>query len=220
MFIEIPDVLDAAQLQRLHEIAAKAKFVDGRLSNPNNLTKKNLQLDLAGSAYKESARIMAEAMWRNETVMNFAFVNRLAPPLMCRYKPDMAYGMHSDNAYVNVGGSMLRSDVSSTIFLAPPDSYEGGELAIHLGERTVDIKLAAGSAVLYPSTTLHEVKPVTAGERFVAITFIESKVRDEQQRHLLYTLNEIAALEGNNISWENRVLLQHVSASLERMWSG
>ena len=220
MFIEIPDLLNADQLRRLQEIGASARFVDGRISNPNNETKNNLQMDLADSAYEESAKIMAQAMWRNDTVMNFAFVHRLAPPLMCRYKPDMAYGMHSDNAYVNVGGSMLRSDVSATIFLAAPDTYEGGELAIHLGERTVDIKLPAGAAVLYPSTTLHEVRPVTSGERLVGITFIESQIRDEQQRHLLYTLNEVAAVEGEHISWENRVLLQHVSASLERMWSG
>ena len=103
--------------------------------------------------------------------------------------------------------------------MAEPDTYEGGELAIHLGSRTINVKGAAGSAVFYPSTTLHEVMPVTAGERLVAITFVESQIMDEHKRELLYALNEVAALEGFNISWDNRVTLQRVSAGLHRMWS-
>lgn len=219
MFIEVPDLLNSSELKRLRDIAAKAKFVDGRISNPNNKAKKNLQLDYSDSCYQESAKVLAEAMMKNESVQNFAFIKRFAPPLICRYQPGMAYGKHSDNAFVHVGQNVLRSDVSCTIFLSDPDSYDGGELTIHLGQKTVSIKGAAGSAVLYASTTLHEVNPVTSGERLVAITFIESQIIDEQKRDLLYTLNEVAALEGYNISWDNRVLLQHVSANLHRMWS-
>ena len=99
------------------------------------------------------------------------------------------------------------------------EEYEGGELKIHLGDKSISVKGDAGSAVMYPSTTIHEVMPVTRGERLVAITFIESQIIDEQKRDLLYTLNEVAALEGYNMSWDNRMLLQHVSASLHRMWS-
>ena len=219
MFIEVPDLLNADELKRLRDIATKAKFVDGRISNPNNKTKNNLQLDYNDSSYQESAKVIAEAMWKNESVQNFAFIKRLAPPLLCRYEPGMAYGKHSDNAFINVGQTMLRSDVSSTIFLAEPEEYEGGELSIHLGSKSINIKGAAGSAILYASNTLHEVIPVASGERLVAITFIESQIMDEQKRDLLYTLNEVAALEGHNISWDNRILLQHVSAGLHRMWS-
>ena len=103
--------------------------------------------------------------------------------------------------------------------MSEPDTYEGGELTIHLGSKPVSIKGAAGSAILYPSTTIHEVVPVTSGERLVAITFIESQIMDEKKRYLLYSLNEIAALEGDNISWDNRILLEHVRHSLHRMWS-
>ena len=219
MFIEVPDLLNPAQVQRLRDIAAKAKFVDGRISNPNNKAKNNLQLDHTDTSYQESAQIMGEALVQNEAVQEFTFMLRIAPPLMCRYKPEMSYGVHSDNAFVNVGQGMLRSDISCTIFIADPETYEGGELTIHLGNRSVGIKGAAGSAVLYPSTTLHEVKPVSSGERLVAITFIESQIMDEKKRYLLYQLNEVAALEGYNISWDNRVMLQHISASLHRMWS-
>jgi PKHD-type hydroxylase len=219
MITEVPSLLTAAQVKQLRDLAATAKFVDGRISNPHNETKKNLQLDQDDAVYLESSKVLAEALLGNEEVKNFSFINRFAPPLICRYEPDMSYGKHADNAFVNVGQTKIRSDISCTIFLSHPESYEGGELAIHMGSRTVEVKGAAGSAVLYPSTSIHEVLPVTQGERLVAITFIESQVMDEHKRELLYTLNEVAALEGYNISWDNRVLLQHVSASLHRMWS-
>lgn len=219
MFIEVPDILTAAQAKQLRDIASEAKFVDGRISNPHNKTKNNLQLDQDEKVYAETSKMLAEALIANESIKNFAFINRFAPPLICRYEPDMAYGKHADNAFVQVGGTQIRSDVSCTIFLEHPDAYEGGELAIHLGDKTVKVKGKPGSAVLYPSTTIHEVLPVTKGRRLVAITFIESQIIDEHKRHLLYTLNEVAALEGFNISWDNRVLLQHVSSSLHRMWT-
>lgn len=219
MFIEIPDILTAAQVKRLRKIASTAKFVDGRISNPHNETKNNLQLDATDKVYYETSKLLAEALTQNESVQNFCFMSRMAPPLICRYQPEMAYGKHSDNAFVHVGQTLIRSDISCTIFLARPEDYDGGELSIHLGDKTVSVKGPAGSAVLYPSTTIHEVMPVTSGERLVAITFIESQIMDEHRRDLLYTLNEVAALEGFNISWDNRVRLQHVSASLHRMWS-
>ena len=219
MFIEVPDLLTADQLERLREIASQANFADGRLSNPHSKVKQNLQIDHNDPLYEESAKTLAEAMMRNETVNNFAFISRLAPPLICRYHPDMAYGKHADAAFLPMRPVPLRSDISSTIFLADPDTYEGGELTIHLGNKTIEVKGAAGSAILYPSTTIHEVTPVTSGERLVAITFIESQIIDEHKRYLLYTLKEVSALEGFNISWDNRVQLEHVCAALHRMWS-
>ncbi len=219
MFTEILNILNTAEIKRLQEIAATATFVDGRTSNPHNQTKKNLQIDHQDPLYQESTKILSDAFLRNETVRNYAFISRFAPPLMCRYHPGMAYGKHPDAAFLPLQPSPLRSDLSSTIFISDPDTYEGGELTIHLGSKPVSIKGAVGSAVLYPSTTIHEVLPVTSGERVVAITFIESQIMDEKKRDLLYSLNEIAALEGFNISWDNRVSLEHVRHSLHRMWS-
>ena len=114
---------------------------------------------------------------------------------------------------------MLRSDLSSTVFIADPAAYQGGELVIYLGTQPVVMKGQAGSAVVYPSTTLHEVRPVTAGVRLVAVTFIESLIRDEAQRTLMYELNEVAVLEGLKMSWQNRVRLESVRFNLMRMWS-
>lgn len=219
LFIEIPDLLSTAEIKRLREIATVAKFVDGRISNPHNKTKNNLQVNATDPLAKESSDLLATALMQNETVQNYAFISRLAAPLLCRYQSGMAYGKHADSAYLPMRPTPLRSDLSCTVFLAEPDAYEGGELAIHLGSKAVNVKGAAGSVVLYPSTTIHEVTPVTSGERLVAITFIESQIIDEQKRYLLYTLGEITALEGFNISWDNRVQLQYVSSSLHRMWS-
>lgn len=203
----------------MRQLASGATFVDGRISAPNNPTKNNRQLDVASSLYAESSTMLGTALQRNPEFMSLTFARRFAPPLICRYENSMAYGAHPDAAYVNTRTGPLRSDVSCTIFLADPGSYEGGALRIHLGDRQVDVKLPAGDAVVYPSTTIHEVTPVTSGVRLVAITFIESQISDETRRNLLFTLNEVAAIEGAKMEWRNRVQLEHVRHSLHRMWS-
>lgn len=219
MILTIPDVLTPPEIARLRQIAETASFVDGRISAPNNPTKNNTQLDARSAEYQDSAKLLAMALQRSPEFQRFAFLKRFAPPLLCKYQVGMAYGAHPDSAYVNTTIGPLRSDISCTIWLSDPQSYEGGALRIHLGDRSVDVKLPPGAAVVYPSTTIHEVVPVTSGVRLVAITFIESQIIDETKRHLLYLLNEIAALEGNNMAWDNRVQLEHVRHSLHRMWS-
>lgn len=219
MFLEIPDVLSPEEIARVKQIAAAATFIDGRISNPHNQTKNNLQVDHNDPAFRDSSQILAQALWRSETFRNFTFPRRIGPPLLCRYQPGMHYGRHPDAAFLPMRPEPLRSDVSATIFLNDASEYEGGALVIHLGSKPISIKGPPGSAIVYPSTTIHEVEPVRSGERLVAITFIESQIVDERRRELLYTLNEVAALEGLNMNWENRVRLEHVRHSLHRMWS-
>lgn len=219
MFVEIPDVLTPPEVARLRAIAGAARFVDGRLSNPHSKVKNNTQLDTSDAGYRESAQLLHAALMRHEEVRNFAFPKVIAPPLLTRHAAGMNYGVHSDAPFMSIGAPrLLRSDLSCTIFLGEQGSYDGGELAIHLGGRRIEFKLPPGGAILYPSTTLHEVRPVTRGERLVAITFIESQIVDQNQRELLYELNEVLALEGFNISWENRTRLSHVSSALHRLW--
>jgi len=114
----------------------------------------------------------------------------------------------------------LRSDLSCTIFLNDPAQYEGGALRIVLGNAELRFKGALGSAIVYPSSTLHEVEKVESGERIVGLTFIESQIADTSKRNLLYELNEVAALEGNRMSYENFTRLQSVQQNLMRRWSG
>jgi PKHD-type hydroxylase len=219
MFLEIADILTAAEIDRLREIARTSEFVEGRISNPHNTTKRNLQLHGRDGVAKESSTLLTAALGRSEQFRNFTFAVRVAPPLLSRYLPGMNYGRHSDSAFLPMQPMPLRSDVACTVFITDPTSYDGGELTIYLGTRAIKFKGAAGSAVVYPSTTIHEVQPVTRGERLVAITFIQSQIADEKKRELLYTLNEVAALEGLNMHWENRVRLEQVRQSLHRMWS-
>jgi|SRR5712671_167872 len=219
MFLQIEDLLSAAEVASLTKLAQQARFVDGRITNPHNTTKLNVIADAGDPAAQQASNIAQAALQRNEQFANFAFPQRMAPPTLCRYGVGMTYGAHTDTAFMAVGSQALRSDVSCTVFLSDPAQYQGGELAIHLGTETVRVKGRPGSAVLYPSTTLHQVVPVTAGERVVLITFIQSRIPDQMHRHLLYTLGEVHALEGLRMEWVNRMHLQHVITNLQRMWS-
>jgi PKHD-type hydroxylase len=218
VFLELPDVLAVGEVQRLRAWARGSAFADGRLSSPHATNKNNLQIDHADPVYAESSRMMAMALQRNEAFQNYAYPRKIAPPMLAKYAPGMNYGPHSDAAFIRFGDGLLRSDLSCTLFIAAPETYEGGELSIRLGTREVQFKGPPGSAVVYPSNTLHEVKPVTAGERLVGLTFIESMIPDPANRELLYNLDEVAALEGLTMSWENRTRLQYVRNALRRMW--
>lgn len=218
MFLEIDDLLSQAQVSELLAIAATANFVDGRISNPNNPAKDNLQLH-DQAAYAQSSKIMIEALFGRAEFVEFAFPKIVAPPMITKYGVGMKYGAHADAAFIPMGNRPLRTDLSATIFLADPASYDGGELSVLLGTRAITFKGAPGSAIIYPSNTLHQVVPVTRGERIAAISFIESDVPDINQRDLLYELNEVAALEGNNMAFENYSRLQRIQYGLRRMWS-
>ena len=213
----IENVLNAQQIAQLTDIAAKAKFVDGKISNPHSKAKDNLQMHDEG-LQQSAVNIMAQALFANEDFMNFAIPTQFAPPLICRYTAGMKYGLHPDAAMMGIGNVSIRSDLSCTLFLNDPDSYEGGHLRSVLGTEEIRVKGPAGSAIVYPSSTLHEVEEVTKGERLVAITFIQSQVPDTAQRELLYELGEVAALEGNTMSSQNYTRLQAVQFNLRRMW--
>jgi PKHD-type hydroxylase len=200
-------------------LSREMHFVDGRASNPANQSKNNLQADNADPRYVESVQLVNAALVRSREFVDFAMPKHVAPPLLCRYAPGMKYGAHADAALLPLGASRLRSDLSCTVFINDPATYEGGELSIEIGNLAIPFKGAAGEAIVYPSTTLHEVVPVRSGERLVSITFIESYIADEHQRTQVYELNEIAALEGLSMKWESRVRLDVVRQNLIRMWS-
>lgn len=218
MLREIPDLLTTGDVAELRRIAAAARFVDGRISNPHSTVKNNLQLN-DDAAYRRSSELMLKALYGHEDFRNFAFPVAILPPLMTRYTPDMRYGPHADAAFLQVGKQALRSDLSCTIFLSDPASYEGGALRIRLGTCELAFKGAPGSAVVYPSDKLHEVERVTKGERHVAITFIQSRIADPFRRETLYELDEVAALEGLKMDPENYARLQLVQANLLRHWA-
>ena len=219
MFLEINDFLTPAEVARLRDLAARVTFVDGRISNPHNQAKKNLQADEADPLRVESGKIVADAFARCGPFRDFAFPAHVAPPLLARYEVGMTYGAHADVSHMRFGNEVHRSDLSATVWLSPPASYDGGELVVHLGTQPLVIKGEAGSAIIYPSTQLHQVTPVRRGQRLVSITFIESLIPDEFQRTQLYELSEVAALEGLKMNWNSRVRLEAVRNNLLRLWA-
>jgi PKHD-type hydroxylase len=210
-------ILNPQEVDECRKIAAAAPFVHGRITNPHNTAKDNEQLH-EQQAYQRSSQMLLQAFGRSAEFAEFAFPVLIAPPLITRYKPGMKYGAHADAAFLQMPGQTIRSDLSCTIFLNEPDSYEGGALHIRLGDAGIRFKLKPGEAIVYPSDTSHEVEPVTKGERLVAITFIQSRVPDPFRRNLLFNLNEVAALEGLNMEPQNYSRLQLVQQNLLRYW--
>ena len=222
MFLEIKSLLAPAEIERMRTLAAAMQFVEGRVSNQTNPTKQNLQAARTGAdpRYTETVKIVTEALARSREFREFAFPKRLSEPLVSRYDTGMSYGAHPDSPYLPVAPSgLLRTDLSATIFLNDPESYAGGELIVYLGTRRLAFKGPAGDCIVYPSTKLHEVTKVTQGSRLVSIVFIESIIADEYKRAQIYELNEIASLEGANMSWENRMRFEVARNNLMRMWS-
>jgi PKHD-type hydroxylase len=213
----ILSLLTDAEIAACRKIAAESPFVDGRITNPHMKAKQNEQLH-EPEAYQKSSRLLMEAFGRSEEFREFAFPASMTPPFLTRYRPGMKYGFHTDSAYLRMPGGQIRSDLSCTVFLSDPDSYEGGHLHIQYGDSDLRFKLRPGEVVVYPSDTMHEVEPVTKGERLVAVTFIQSLVPDPFQRNLLYNLNEVAALEGLNMTQENFMQLQLIQNQLLRYW--
>lgn len=219
MFLQIENFLAPDEVQSLRDLSRQAKFIEGRRSNPHNMTKDNEIGDPADPKAQQAAQIGLGALQRNEEARNFLFPQRVAVPSLSRYAVGMKYGPHVDAAYLPVGAQPLRSDVSCTMFISSPADYQGGELTTYLGSQVVQVKGNAGSAIFYPSTTVHQVMPVSSGERLVMITFIESQIPDQLQRDMLYALGEVRALEGLKMDWRNRTQLEYVIANLHRMWS-
>jgi len=214
----ILQLLTKAEVTECRRIADSTQFVDGRITNPHNKAKQNEQLHDA-QAYQKSSQLLQQAYARNQEFHEFAFAVRIAPPMMTRYKPGMKYGAHADSAFIHLPQGAIRSDLSSTVFLNDPSDYDGGELKVRLGDSELTFKLKPGEAIVYPSDSLHQVVPVTRGERLVAITFIQSRIQDPFRRNMLFELNEVAALEGLKMDQENFGRLQLVRENLMRYWA-
>ncbi|MEW8535707.1 MAG: Fe2+-dependent dioxygenase [Candidatus Thiodiazotropha endolucinida] len=221
MLVEIDDLLQQAQLDKIDQILAQAEFVDGKLTagKAAQRVKNNQELKGEPRQMELLIRILTSAMANNETFRSAVLPYRMADPIFARYQPGMTYGDHVDDPLMGLSGQRFRSDVSMTIFLREPETYEGGELVVRttFGEKRV--KLPAGSAVIYPSSSLHHVAEVTKGERLVALAWIQSYVRDPAQRELLYELDQAREhLLATASDTESTGLVDKSYANLLRMW--
>ena len=219
MIRHIRNVLQADELARLQSLAKVVRFVDGRMTNPDTSVKNNLQVPQNDPLATEPGVLVRDALMRHPELRAFAFPKQMARPTMVRYEPGMNYGWHVDEALFPSNPPM-RSDLSCTVFLSPRGEYDGGELVIELGQQTLSFKGDAGDAILYPSTTIHQVTPVTRGARLVAITWLQSWVADAAQRELLLQIDELRILEmASRRDARALVLLESLRTNLFRMWS-
>jgi PKHD-type hydroxylase len=191
MLLLLPAVLKADELALVRALLAAARFVDGRLSAgaAARRVKHNEEMDPAAQDLERLNRVVMGGLARHPVYRAGALPLHVASPLYARYRPGMTYGDHLDDPIMGADGVKYRSDVALTVFLNPPDEYEGGELVIRSSAGEQVVKLAAGDAVLYPAGSIHHVSPVTRGERLVAVTWVQSLVRDAGRRELLYGLN-------------------------------
>ena len=191
MLLTIPGLLNSAQIAKIHQTLEGAEFADGRLTAgfAAARVKNNLELRPEPERRERLIRILMASLGHNETFRFAALPHRVADPIFARYTPGMTYGDHVDDPIMGTQGPRFRTDVSMTVFLNDPESYDGGELAMRTPFGDRQVKLPAGDAVLYPSSSLHRVTPVTRGERLVALTWVQSYVRDPARRELLYELN-------------------------------
>ena len=193
MMIAVPDLLTPAEVERVRAIVDAGEWVDGNVtSGPQAaLAKNNMQLAEESDAAKQAGRIVLDALGRAPLFIAAALPLKIFPPLFNRYSGGQAFGTHIDNAVRIQRGSefRIRSDLSATLFLADPDSYEGGELLVEDQLGAHRVKLPAGHMLLYPASSLHRVEPVTSGERVASFFWIQSMVRDDGARTLLFDLD-------------------------------
>ncbi len=193
MLLHIPDILTAAQLAECREALAAADWVDGRdtAGHHSERVKRNRQMPERHPAARQLGEMILTALDRNPLFLSAALPLKIVPPLFNRYEGGETYGNHVDGAIRPVPGTPLRvrTDLSATLFLSAPDEYDGGELVIDDTYGAHRVKLPAGSMILYPGSSLHRVEPVTRGVRLASFFWIESMVRDDGQRRLLFDLD-------------------------------
>ncbi|OOG22474.1 Fe2+-dependent dioxygenase [Thioalkalivibrio denitrificans] len=222
MLLTIPDLLDAAQLDEIRRLLADAPFVDGGYSAGADArqVKHNQEVDPGDARVAALNRLVLMPLYRHPEFQGAALPSRLSGAFFARYQPGMRYGSHVDDPVMGPEGGRYRTDVSVTVFLGDPGDYDGGELVVEteFGEQAV--KLPAGHAVLYPSSSLHRVAPVTRGQRLVAVAWAQSMVRDPARRRILYDLYRVHEdLRKQAPEGEATRRTGHVRANLMRMWA-
>jgi len=192
MLLQIPSVLSKDKLTVIRAILAKSRFVDGKLSAgmAAERVKNNEELAADAKEIQQLNNLVMSSLVQHPVYQSATLPIKIASPFYARYRPGMTYGDHVDDPVMGPPQGRYRSDVSTTVFLNEPDNYEGGELVIRTSFGDQQIKLPAGHAVVYPSSSLHHVAEVTDGERLVAVTWAQSMVRDAARRELLYELNQ------------------------------
>jgi PKHD-type hydroxylase len=224
MLLQVPEVLTAEEVSRARELLDAAEWIDGRVTagHQSARAKANEQVPEQHPAARAVGETIVAALARNPLFRAAALPLHVYPPLFNRYTGGQLFGSHVDNAVRRVSGTahQLRTDVSATLFLSDAGDYDGGELVVEDTYGVQSVKLGAGSMVLYPATSLHHVRPVTRGTRVASFFWIQSMVRDDGQRTLLFDLDlAIQRLAGEAPDHPSVLQLTGVYHNLLRRWA-
>ena len=224
MLLHIPGLFSRDEVARIREALETADWADGKITAgyQSAKAKHNLQLPEGHPLAKEIGAAMLERLWQNPQFMSAALPHKVFPPLVNCYTAGGSFDFHIDNAVRQPRGSAerVRTDLSSTLFFSDPDEYDGGELVIEDTYGTQQIKLPAGHLVLYPGTSLHRVTPVTRGARIASFFWIQSMLREDAQRRLMFDLDiSIRTLTRDMPEHPSLVQLTGVYHNLLRRWS-
>ena len=225
MLIAVPDLLSAAELADVRAIIDAAEWIDGNATSGHQaaLAKNNEQLPEDGDAARQAGRLILEALGRSPIFFAAALPLRIYPPLFNRYGAGQEFDTHVDNAIRIKRGSdfRIRSDLSITVFLEAPEDYDGGELLVedHYGVQRV--KLPAGHAVVYPSSSLHRVTPITRGRRVASFFWLQSMVRSAEERRTLFDLDRAVQRLTGELGGKDRSVIEltGVYHNLLRLWA-
>jgi PKHD-type hydroxylase len=220
--IQIDNILTSDQLASVNAALNQAEFVDGKLTagKAAERVKNNLELSRDSNMRDALLKALVAAVQASPMFHAYAMPARMATPIVSCYRPGMFYGRHVDDPVMGVVGQHYRSDVSFTLFLNEPDEYEGGELSVHTRFGEQQVKGKAGSMVVYPSSSIHEVKPVVEGKRLVMLSWLQSMIRSSGQREILFDLwqaREQLLAEQADTPVCDQVDLAYVN--LVRMWA-
>lgn len=226
MILHLPGLLAPKQIAAIRSALQGQAFVDGNqtVGRVSRRIKQNLELPVDAPLRLELGTAIFQALWANGAFRNAALPRTVSSFLFSRYTPGMAYGDHVDDPVMGEAGEPFRSDLSITVFLNAPGDYDGGELVIDSDHAPQEVKLPAGDGVVYPTTSIHRVDPVTRGERLVAVGWIQSMIRDPARRQIAWdlwqTLDGMAAAERGETreDVDPYRLLQKARANLLRMW--
>ena len=223
MLVVLPDVLSPDQVRQVRAIVDAAEWVDGNVTSgaQAKLAKRNRQLAEDSAAAKQAGGMILDALGRNGLFIAAALPAKVLPPMFNRYEGGETFGSHVDNAVRIKGDFRMRADLSATLFLEPPESYDGGELVVEGAFGSQAVKLPAGHMVLYPSASLHRVEPVTRGQRTASFFWIESMVRDNEARRALFELDQSIQSLGGRVGQGDAAIVQltGVYHNLLRRWA-
>jgi PKHD-type hydroxylase len=224
MLLQVPDVLTAEQVAQCRKTLDEAAWIDGKVTaGPQSaLAKNNMQLPEDSPAARSMGDLIVDALQKNALFITAALPLRVFPPLFNRYQGGHSFGTHVDNSIRQVTGTAhrIRTDLSATLFFSSPEEYDGGELLVEDTYGTQSVKLPAGHLILYPSTSLHHVRPVTRGARTCSFFWIQSMVRDDGKRTLLFDLDlAIQRIRQDHPDHPSGVQLTGIYHNLLRRWA-